>query len=306
MDKRILKYDCQRCKQLHEIEVDFDVLSERQRKGIDPILTFICPNVARMYKVCSFAVDTRARILNNDALKNLHGTIVNSLIKDWGEFEFDKKLKRFKNLDLSFLGIPEEYYYLLWDVVSSYCCGRFFTAMTSAGSLGERILNRLIIKTRDYYKTSPYYKQIYRKNSFDQWEKPICILEDWGVISTNVAKSFDRLKKYRNDSIHYNDGYDFDMNSHNAVISLAEIINGQFNYEKRQDLFWVYHVPGEILLKSDKIDEPFVKEFVIPHCVLITPYCEPTATPPIVGTNTPIKPLSDEDFIRLRKSRNEK
>ncbi|MHC4145399.1 MAG: hypothetical protein ACYSWW_25095 [Planctomycetota bacterium] len=287
--------------------MDFDALSERQCKGIDPVLSnFICPDVARMYRVFNFALDTRARILNNDAIKNSHESIIKGLKDEWGEFEFPKKLKRFKGLDLSFLGIPEEYYNLLWDVVSSYCCGRFYPAMTSAGALGERILNRLIIKTRDYHKTSPHYKKIYRKSSFDQWGKPISILKEWGVISPDVAKSFNRLKKFRNDSIHYSDGYEFETNSHDAVAALAEIIDGQFNYEKRQDLFWVFHVPGEILLKSEKVDEPFVKEFVLPHCALITPYCEPTADPPVRGRNTPLKPLSDEEFMRLRKTKDAK
>lgn len=109
------------------------------------------------------------------------------------------------------------------------------------------------------------------------------------------------MKTFRNDSIHYNIGYDFKANAHNAVVALAEIIDGQFNYEKRKDLFWVFHVLGEIFLKSEKIDDPFVKEIVLPHCALITPYSEPTADPPVRGKNTPLKPLSDEEFMNFRK-----
>ena len=306
MDKRTLTLNCERCGGQHEVEIDFDALTDGQCSGKEPVVDFLCPDVALMHRVFGFALDTRARILNNDNIKDSHDGITQGLKEEWGVQEFPIKLKRFKDLNLSFLGIPEEYYGLLWNVVSSYCCGQFYPAMTSSGALGERILNRLLIKTRDYFKSSPHYKKIYRKDSFDNWDAPIEILRDWEVISENVADAFSRLKKYRNDSIHYKDGYDFESNSHDAVAALADIINGQFNYETRSDLLWVFNVPGEILVRSSKSDDPFVKEFILPHCALVSPYCEPTADPPIKGKCTPLKPLSDEEFIKLRKEKGER
>lgn len=174
MDIQILKLNYAQCGQDHVTEIDFDTLSEHQHKGLDPVLSnFICPDVAWMYKVFGFALDTRVRILNNDSIKKVHGNIIKGLKDEWGKLEFSKKLERFKELGLSFLGILDEYYNLLWDVVSNYCCGRFYSAMTSAGALGERILNCLIIKARDYHKASHHCKIIYRKTSFDQWENQL-------------------------------------------------------------------------------------------------------------------------------------
>ncbi len=304
MDIRELKLPCEQCGKSHPYKFDFDKITNEQKSGQEPLVTgFHCPTTAWMYRVFNFAVDTRARILNNESLKEAHTNIVDGLRKEWGPHQFASKLQRFKNLNLSFLGIPEEYYNLLWDVVSSYCCGRFYPAMTSAGALGERILNRLIIKTRDYFKTYSQYKKIHRKNSFDQWDVPIQILTDWKIIDSSVSIAFSNLKKFRNDSIHYNDGYDFEVNSHVAVALLAEIIDKQFNYERRTDLFFVFDVPGEIFLRSDRLNDPFVKEFVIPHCALITPFCEPTAIPPFLGKNVPQKPLSDQEFIQIRRAK---
>ena len=68
-----------------------------------------------------------------------------------------------------------------------------------------------------------------------------------------------KLKEYRNYSIHYNEGYDFEFNSHDSIKTLAQIIDLQFNYMNRKDLFWIFDVPGEIWLNSTKLNYPFVK-----------------------------------------------
>lgn len=304
MNIRVQEFDCDKCGKTHEIEVDFDLLTEGQKQGIEPILNnFICPNIYLMYRVLGFAFDARVNSLKASIPDKQKEGLLNSFKSQWGESDFDKKIERYIKLDLAYIGIPEEYYELLQPIISSYCCGYFYPAMTSAGALGERILNRLILKLRDYYKTSKHYKKIYRKDSFDQWEYPVEVLKDWGVITEEVANLFLDLKQYRNDSIHYNEGYDFEKNSHDAIKVLANIIDLQFNYMSRKDLFWIFIVPGEILLRTEKIDNPFVKEFVLPHCLLIGPYCEPTATPPIKTKKYPLMPFSDEEFINLRKNK---
>jgi hypothetical protein len=306
MSIKQLTLNCDRCGRQHQIEVDVRKLSTNQLQGREPILYFICPDMALMYRVMAFALDTAVNIFKQDGLVDQKKDIEKKLRSEWGEFEFESKLKRFVQLDLSFLGIPEEYYELLQPVVASYCCGYFYPAMTSAGALGERILNRLIIKLRDHFKSSDYYKKIWNKDSFDQWDLPLSILNEWGIISAGVKSAFQRLQKYRNESIHYNEGYDFETNSHDAVKALADIINNQFNYINRKDLFCVFDMPGEIWVKSTVVNDPFIKEFVLPHCLQLTPFDEPTPDPPIRGKNVLLKPFSDEDFIKARNSRNKK
>lgn len=307
MDIRIQQYDCNKCGKIHKIEIDFDLLNENQKKGLEPILNnYICPNIYLMYRIVNFSFDLTVNSLKGGFPKETIELIIKQFKDKWGESNFDEKLDRFKNLDLAYLGIPEEYFDLLQEISSSYYCGSFYPAMTSAGALGERILNRLIIKLRDYYKSSKHYKNIYRKNSFDQWELPIKVLKDWNVITEEVSELFLKLKEYRNYSIHYNEGYDFEFNSHDAIKTLARIIDLQFNYINREDLFWIFDVPGEIWLKSDKIEDPFVKEFILPHCLRCGPFCEPIATPPIKSKKYPLKPFTDEEFIELRKNRNTK
>ena len=66
---------------------------------------------------------------------------------------------------------------------------RNYPALTGACALGERILNYLILNLRDDFHSTPEYKQVYRKDSFDQWDAPINALASWGVLLPEVAVS---------------------------------------------------------------------------------------------------------------------
>ena len=295
--------DCDRCGEKHKRVFEANLtVAQLERKELVSAPFFICPNIALMYRVVAYSFDFTVNIFKSNNIEE-QKRFSNQLQEKWGSVDFENKLKRYIDLDMQYLGIPEEYYGLLKPIIDSYCCGLYYPAITSIGSLGERILNRLIIKTRTHFKTSVHYRKVWNKNSFDQWDNVINILKDWEIITDEVATLFVELKQYRNFSIHYNENYDFEHNCHKAIKIISQIINLQFNYIKRKDLFWVFDVPGEIWLRTEMIDNPFVKEFVLQNCVIASPYCEPFASPPTRGENIPLKPLSDEEFIELRKSR---
>jgi hypothetical protein len=62
----------------------------------------------------------------------------------------------------------------------SFVIGAYYPALVSACALGERILNHLILDLRGFYKNKPEYRQVYRKESFDNWQIPVDTLEAWG------------------------------------------------------------------------------------------------------------------------------
>ncbi|CAK2074747.1 DUF4145 domain-containing protein [Vibrio crassostreae] len=301
MNNKVIKHECQICNGIHEFTIDLDMLSERQVTGVEPLPEGLvyCTEIAFMYKVSSMAIDKTVKNIANEELRK---SLIAHYTHDWGERRIETKINRLIELNVSFLGIPEEYYNLFYQVKTAHCCERSFAAMTSAGALGERILNRLIINTRDYYKSSPHYKKLYKKSSFDQWEKPLDALEAWGIITSDVKSLFLELKTLRNEAVHYNEGYDFANNSLKTVRLLSEIIISIFDYETRKDLFWVYDAPGEILVRSSVLNDPFVIEFVLPHCQKISPFCVPQKT----VLNFPRAPISDETFINLRNNKEEK
>ncbi len=84
-------------------------------------------------------------------------------------------------------------------------------------------------------KHHPDYKKVYSKQGFPDWDFAVQVLLDWKVISAEVADSFLELKKFRNDAIHYNDGYDFQINTKTAVVLMAKIVEKQFGYLERKD-----------------------------------------------------------------------
>jgi hypothetical protein len=301
---KVSKLQCDKCNQEHEINIDYSKLTENQRSGKEPALTnIVCPNLATMYLVNSFVLDTRSALLQNDNVNNK--LLEQSFLNRFGAENFDHKLKRFIDLNLNFIGIPEEYYSLLTQIIEAYSCGYFYPAIASAGALGERILNRLVIKIRKHYSHTKHYKKIWNKNSFDNWDSVILILQDWNIISEEVGKLFLEFKMYRNNVIHYNDGYDFEQNVSNAIEILIKIINKQFSYLHRKDLFWTFDSPGEILIKSEVINNPFVIEFILPNCVLITPYSVRVAEAVHETKRSQIilRPISDAQFIELRNNK---
>jgi hypothetical protein len=136
--------------------------------------------------------------------------------------------------------------------------------------LGERILNHLVLRLRDYFKATDEYKKVYRKDSFDNWDLAINTLEAWGVLLPNVVKSFLDLKEIRNKSIHFNpetDSNDKEL-SLEAIRKLKEIVSGQFSGFGGQPWF-IEGIKGACYIKHEYEENPFVKEVVIPNCVKV-------------------------------------
>ncbi len=75
----------------------------------------------------------------------------------------------------------------------SFIIGSYYPALTGACSLGERILNHLILTFKEDYKWSLEYKKVYDKKSFDDWSLPIGILSKWGILLPAVVKKFKTL-----------------------------------------------------------------------------------------------------------------
>lgn len=152
---------CPTCQEKHTY-----FLTKAASEGREPF-HFLCPNVTRLYKLSSFVIDTTRTFMKearaHPSIKESQSGFREHLKKELGEKEFEKKFKRWLNLDYYLLGLIEEYYYLIEQIIYTYSSGYFFSAITATGCLGERILNRLMLKTRDYFKSSSEYKKIYRK-----------------------------------------------------------------------------------------------------------------------------------------------
>jgi len=192
------------------------------------------------------------------------------------------------------------------QIRSSFVVGAYYPALTGACALGERILNHLIIKLRDDYKSTPEYKKVYRKDSFDNWTLAIETLEKWNVLLPEVVKKFKELEEMRHKSIHFRP--DVDRNNRelalNAIHCLQEIIKNQFSGFGPQPRF-ITSIPGESYIKKECEDQPFIKKIYLPNCLLVGPKHVIKQMSPTVEFDDnfeyPNQEISDEKFVKLRR-----
>lgn len=197
-------------------------------------------------------------------------SIKEGLIAEYGAFGAFEKINNFIELDVNFISIIAFHNKFLQQIRSAYVIGSYYAALTGACALGERILNHLILRLRDYYKGTEEYKKVYSKDSFDNWDLAINTLEVWEALLPNVATSFRDLKEIRNKSIHFNpetDNNDKDL-ALEAISKLKEIVSGQFSGFGTQPWF-IEGTRGACYIKSEFEETPFVKEIVIPNCVKV-------------------------------------
>ena len=194
------------------------------------------------------------------------------LIWEFGAAEKEGKLKNFIDLDIKPMSIISYHNAFYEQARISFVMGAYYPALVSACALGERILNHLVIDLRDCYKGSDSYRKIYRKSSFDDWRVPIKALTEWNVLLPGVAETFQKLMMLRNRSIHFDAGtYVTIRNDALAAIHhMRSIIETQFGSFGQQPWF-VSGTRGQIFIKKQFEEHPFIKRYFVPICPFVGP-----------------------------------
>lgn len=292
-----LTFVCQTCGDKHSVE-----LTDEQAKAGTPLI-LVCPAVDRRYRLTGFFVDTRRGFFETPVAAKLATDETEHLRRECGSKNFDEKFARWKNIKYPPIGLIEEYPEKIAEIINSYAMANWYPAVTSACCLGERILNRLVLKCRDYFKGHPEYKKIYNKDSFDNWDRMLGLIEDWKLIPPRAIELFGELAPIRNDTVHYNDGYDFKAVAESVVNKLIEAVTEVFGVMNRTDIYLVFDVPGEVWVRSAADKTPFVREFVLPHCYHAHAVHEiDSANLRIVEKLGKVGPLTDAEFVELRKA----
>ena len=183
--------------------------------------------------------------------------------------------------------------------------GGYYPALTGACALGERVLNHLILLLRDDFKLTAEYKRVYNKDSFDKWDVAIETLIAWDVLLPDVAVEFRKLRDRRNDAIHFH--LEVDTNDRElalaAIKSLEPILSNQFCAFGPQPWF-ITDIPGEIYIKKDCEQKPFVRKAYLPNCVAVGPkHTIESVMPWVVKDDYPYaaKDITDEEFSTYRR-----
>jgi hypothetical protein len=287
-----LKLICNVCQREHQVEVD-------DPKPGKPII-FVCPDVDRRYRLGGFFVDGRRGLLGT---KQYGDEEVARLQAELGVQNFDLKLKRWKGIAYPPIGLIDEYPQKITEIINAYSMGYMYPAVTSCCCLAERILNRLVLQCRKHFKSHQEYKKVFRKKSFDDWDYMLKLIKEWKLIPSGAIELFDELRPIRHQSIHYNEGYDFEAIAESAVNKLISAITEVFGVMNRKDIYLVFDVPGEVWVRSEAESLPFVKEFVIPHCYRAHAVHDVDyANGKIVERLGKVGPLTDNEFVELRKA----
>jgi hypothetical protein len=271
----------------------------------------------KRYRVLGFDFDTRVHSLTQEIQEHWEDRVKElqrknrekterGLVREFGELAAEHKRQNFIDLGPKPLSILAFHNRFLEQIRVSFVMGAYYPALTAACALGERILNYLILSLRDDFKSSPEYKRVYNKDSFDNWDLAIDTLEAWQVLLPDVVKEYRVLRDLRNNAIHFRP--ELDRNDRSlalaAITSLGNIVGTQFSAWGSQPWF-VTGVPGEIYIKKDWESRPFIQKVYLPNCVALGPRHRVESVLPWRIRDVQDyenRDVSDEEFCDLRRA----
>lgn len=237
----------------------------------------------RRYLSFSMDFDSRGHLLNQDINENWEeevkenwrksrSSILENLEQEFGPLGIQEKIENFTAMGAKPFSILTYHNQFFEQVRRAYVIGAYYPALVGACALGERILNHLILDLRDFYKSTPEYKRVYRKKSFDDWAVPIAALSAWQVLLPGVAEEFISLMSIRHRSIHFNVGtyQTLKQDSLDAILHLNRIIQMQFGAIGSQPWF-LKGTLGHQFIARDWEECPFIQKYFLPKCPLVGP-----------------------------------
>jgi len=213
-----------------------------------------------------WAVEVKeAHRANRDATKQ-------SLIRELGEHAIDAKIANLLAIGTKPMSVLSYHNAFFEQVRNAFVSEQYYPALIGACSLGERILNHLILDMRPHFKATPEYQRVYRKDSFDDWNVPIDTLEAWNVLLPEALTEFRALRPLRHRSIHFNvSTYEtLREDALAAILHLRTIIEQQFGSFAVRPWF----IPGTLghaFIRKSFEANPFVATYFIPRCPFVGP-----------------------------------
>jgi hypothetical protein len=231
------------------------------------------------------------------------------LIHQFGTDSYEQKIQNFTDLGTAPWSVVALHNVYLAHVRSAFVGMDYYPALLGACGLGERILNQLVLTLRDNYADHEVTKLVVDKQSFDNWKVASrhCRV---GVFADEIARDFTTLMKRRHGAVHYRselDSGDAREAALEAVLLLGELIEAVFAPIGQRPYYFSGPI-GRSYVYLDSESEPFVKQFILPACVLVSPIFRfvPAAgafdvyDDPDYGVGEP--PLTDEQFAEPERA----
>lgn len=239
---------------------------------------------SRRFTPVDYHFDTRAVLLSRsiqedwepqirEQWKQNQASIREGLIHQFGAENFEQKIQNFTDLGPAPWSVVALHNVYLTQVRAAFVGTNYYPALLGACGLGERILNQLVLTLRGDYPDHPATEQVVGKQSFDNWRVCIKTLQEWGVFSGEVARDFTRLMKRRHAAVHYRsqlDSGDAREAALEAVALLGGLIEAVFTPIGERPYYFSGPI-GRSYVRLDSESDPFVRRFILPACVLVTP-----------------------------------
>ena len=126
-------------------------------------------------------------------------------------------------------------------------------------------------------------------------------MSDWRILNDDLAQQFEELLNLRNPAVHFGSLEDCHNKAGRAVNGVYSVTSKMFGMDSGN----FFLCEGELYIPKDRVEEPLVKEFIVPHCCFLgykhrvdNRHGKPT----IVDDETydDIQ-LTDEEFTEFRK-----
>lgn len=230
---------------------------------------------------------------------------------EFGEYYSEVKVQNFIDLEAKPISVIAFHNEFFAQVRTAFVMGSYYPALTGACSLGERILNHLILSLRDNYKSTPEYKAVYRKDSFDDWSLAINTLQAWDVLLPSAVQDFKALMQQRHKAIHFRPETDHNVRelALDSIKTLQAIIGEQFSGWGTQPWF-ITTIPGEIYIKREWEARPFIAKVYLPNAAHVGYKHRIQSIRPQVRILDPDHNIgtpegSDDEFSKLRNAFNQ-
>lgn len=251
----------------------------------------------KRYMLASYQIDSRPLQLQDPpgdwddvaraAAEARKRAVLSELEFQYGRASMETKARDFEDIGPFPQSVIGYHNVFLTETRSAFTIGAYFPALTGATSLGERLLNHMLISLHGSFPKSRRYKRavaIARRGGDTHWRNLIEILVSWDVLlpaATHenasypiVADLFERLCDLRNRAVHYHGGViDTDVRGAalEAIIAVQAIILRQFGLFAYQPWF-MRDTPGAQFITKSAESAPFVRQYYLPNCLYVGPH----------------------------------
>lgn len=268
----------------------------------------------RRYRVCLVDFDSRATMLSTEIQEDWEdkvkaqwkinqARIKEGFIMKYGVSGYEEAIERLKTIGSKPFSIISYHNAFLDQIRDAYIFGSYYPAITGCCALGERMLNHLILDLReDYPSEDEDISEIYTCKTSSNWNVMIKALARWGIFNTEIEGEYRELLGKRQRAIHFNKKLEPESDAVEAIKLIQEIIQNLIGGIGNPELF--IPAKGEIFIKKEKENDPFVKKFYLPSCAHVTPYHKVISFSPYKIEDKEIsekKEISDDEFMALRE-----